>query len=195
MRRSTAGRRPGAPDTRAEILQAARLVFAANGYDRATVRAIAAEAGVDPAMIHHFFGTKEQLFVATIDLPMPVLEAVRSAFEGNRDRMGERLATVFFMAWQNELARTSLLGILRSAMSGEDRAVDAFRQFLTSALLDRIAPLIEGENARLRAVLMASHMVGIAVTRYVVRLEPIASASVDDIITLVAPRIQSYVDD
>lgn len=193
MSRHKAGRRPGAPDTKAEILEAARSVFGDKGYDRATVRAIAAEAGVDPAMIHHFFGSKEQLFIATVDLPAPALEAIRSALAGGPDGVGERLATVFFMVWEQEQARSSLLGILRSAMGGEDRAVDAFRQFLTSMLIDEIRPVIQAEDALLRALLMASQLVGVSMTRYVMRIEPIASAPVDEIIALVAPRVQSYV--
>lgn len=194
MSRPKPGRRPGAPDTRTEILEAARSVFAANGYDRATIRAIAAEAGVDPAMIHHFFGTKEQLFVATVDLPPTFLDSVRERFAGDRDGLGERLATFFFTVWENETTRDSLLGILRAAMGGEDRAAETFREFLTTALIDQIAPHIQGENPRLRALLMASQLVGISMTRYVVGLEPIATADVDEIIALVAPRVQSYID-
>lgn len=194
MSRPKAGRRPGAPDTRAEILEAARAVFGANGYARATIRAIAAEAGVDPAMIHHFFGTKEELFVATVDLPASFLDMVRQRFDDPAEGTGQALASFFFTAWENEQTRDSLLGILRAAMGGEDRAVEAFREFLTTALIDQIVPRIEGEHARLRALLMASQLVGIAITRYVVRLEPIASADVEDIIALVAPRVQSYVD-
>lgn len=194
MSRPKAGRRPGAPDTRAEILEAARSVFAENGYNRATIRAIAAEAGVDPAMIHHFFGTKEELFVATVDLPTSFLGNVRERLAAGSDDLGERLATFFFSVWEDETTRGSMLGILRAAIGGEDRAADTFREFLTTALIDQIAPQIDGDNPRLRALLMASHLVGIAMTRYVVGLEPIASADVDAIIALVAPRVQSYVN-
>lgn len=186
------GRRAGSPDTRVEILDAARRVFGDMGYDRATVRIIATEAGVDPSLIYHYFGTKDQLFAASIDIPVPAAEALRAAFAGDRDDIGRRLAETFFFVWEQEEARASLLGILRSAMGGEDRAAEAFRQFLTTAVLEQIAPLIPGDNPRLRALLMASHLVGIAMTRYVMRLEPIASTSVEAIVELVAPRIQSY---
>jgi len=189
------GRRSGSPDTRTEILEAAKGVFAEVGYDRATIRAIATAARVDPALIHHYFGNKEQLFTASIDLPLPTSEVIRSVFvEAAPDEVGRRLAETFFTIWEQAEARESLLGILRSAMGGEDRAVTAFRQFLTSAVLDQIAPLINADDARLRALLMASHLVGVAMTRYVVCLEPIASAPIDQIVDLVAPRIQSYVD-
>lgn len=189
-----AGRRPGAPDTRLEILEAAKRVFAANGYDRATIRAIAGEAGVDPSLVHHYFGKKDQLFAASIDLPFPPAEAVRAAFAGRRDEAGRLLAETFFTVWEQEQARSSLLGILRSAMGGEDQAVAAFRQFITNELQSRVVPMIDGDDASLRALLMASHLVGVAMTRYVVKLEPIASVPAHRIIELVAPRIQSYLD-
>lgn len=186
------GRRSGSPDTRAEILDGAKRVFGKVGYDRATVRGIATEAGVDPSLIYHYFGTKDQLFAASIDIPIPAAEALRSVFAADREDLGRRLAEAFFFVWEQEAARVSLLGILRSAMGGENRAVEAFRQFLTTSVLDQISPLIDGENPPLRALLMASHLVGVAMSRYVMRLEPIASAPVEDIVGLVAPRIQSY---
>lgn len=186
------GRRAGSPDTRSEILEAAKRVFGEMGYDRATVRRIASESGVDPSLIYHYFGTKDQLFAESIDIPGPAAEALRTVFAGERDDLGRRLAETFFFVWEQEAARASLLGILRTAMAGEDQAVDAFRQFLTTSVLEEIAPLIGGDNARLRALLMASQLVGVAMTRYVMRLEPISSTQVDEIVELVAPRIQSY---
>lgn len=188
------GRRRGAPDTRAEILDAARLVFAQSGYDRATVRAIAAEAGVDPAMIHHYFGSKDQLFAASIDIPTSATAQVLGLGAVDTNQIGRHLAETFFDVWEKEGPRTALLGILRSAMGGEDQAVEAFRQFLTSVMVAQLAPKIGGDDARLRALLMASHLVGIAMTRYVMRLEPIAGAPIDSVIDMVAPRLQSYAD-
>lgn len=192
MSTSRSGRRAGSPDTRAEILEAAKRVFGELGYDRATVRGIAAEAGVDASLIYHYYGAKDELFAASIDLPIPPYETLRSVFEGDAGNIGRRLAETFFLVWEQEEARASLLGILRSAMGGEDQAVAAFRQFLTTAILEQVAPLIPGDDSKLRALMMASHLVGLAMTRYVMRLEPIASTPVDDIIELVAPRIQSY---
>lgn len=188
-----AGRRAGSPDTRADILESARRVFAANGYDRATVRAIAGEAGVDPSLIHHYFGTKDRLFAASIDLPVEATEAVRAVRSGTSDQLGRRLAETFFMVWEQDEPRASLLGILRSAMGGEDQAVAAFRQFLTTTLVEQVAPRIGGEDSGVKALLMASQLVGVAMTRYVMKLEPIASAPISQIVDLVAPRIQSYV--
>jgi AcrR family transcriptional regulator len=194
MRGRGVGRRAGSPDTRAEILEAARRQFAAHGYDRATMRAIAGEAGVDPSLIHHYFGTKDQLFAISIDIPEQAAKAIQTIRSEDSDQLGRCLAETFFMVWEQEEARTSLLGILRSATGGEDQAAAAFRQFLTAVILESISPKVEGERGRLRALLMASHLVGIAMTRYVMKLEPVASASIGEIVDLVAPRIQSYVD-
>lgn len=188
------GRRAGSPDTRGEILDAARQVFSDLGYDRATMRTIATRADVDPALIYHYFETKDDLFAASIDLPVPPTEVLRNVLEGDRTHVGRRLAETFFIVWEQEEARRSLLGILRSAMGGEDRAANALRQFLMTAVLDHVSPMIPGKDSRLRALLMASQLVGVAMTRYVMRLEPIASASVEEIIDLVAPRVQSYVE-
>jgi AcrR family transcriptional regulator len=189
------GRRTGSPDTRAEILDAAREVFSAVGFDRTTIRGIATKAGVDPALIHHYFGSKQELFAVSIDLPITTAEEVRAAFTEGGENIGRRLAETFFTAWEQGATRASLLGALRSAMGGEDQAVAALRQFLTSAVLDQVAPHVPGDRPRLRAVLMASQLVGVAIARYVVKLEPVASASVDEIIELVAPRLQSYVEE
>ena len=194
MSQRRTGRRAGSPDTRAEIIDSAKTVFAEMGYDRATIRRIAREAGVDPSLIYHYFETKDALFAASIHLPIaPAM--LKQAFAVEDEDRGRRLAELFLSAWELDEARESLLGILRSAMGGEDQAMNAFRQFLTSALLEQVAPMIPGENAKLRTELMASHLVGIAITRYVVRLEPIASAPVSQIIELVAPRLQSYLED
>ncbi len=188
-----AGRRAGSPDTRSEILDAARSRFAELGYDRATIRGIASDAGVDPALVHHYFGTKEQLFAESIDIPADAVAAALATFGDDPGRVGERLAGTFFAIWEDEAARSSLLGIIRSAAGGEDQAVAAFREFITHEMLDRIAPMIDGDDARLRALMMASHLVGVAMARYVLRVEPLASASVDEIVEVVAPRLQSYV--
>jgi AcrR family transcriptional regulator len=194
MSRVGPGRRAGSPDTRGEILDAAREVFAGAGYERATMRTIADRAGVDPSLIHHYFESKENLFAASIHIELPVLATLGSVFEGDHEAIGRRLAETFFGVWEQDEARDSLLGVLRSAMSGDDRAAASFREFLTSVMLEQLAPVIRGANPRLRALLMASQLVGLAITRYVMRLEPVTSAPIDEIVELAAPRIQSYVD-
>ncbi len=187
------GRRPGSPDTKGEILEAARAVFAEVGYTRATVRTIAERAGVDPGMLYHHFGTKDQLFAASIDLPMSPAD-LRLVLADAGPETGRRLAEVFFTIWEREESRVSLLGLLRSAIGGEEQAVVAFREFIGEQLQASLNQLIDAEDAPLRSVAMASHLVGLAMARYVVGIEPLASAPVGDIIDLVAPRLQSYVD-
>lgn len=191
---SPAGRRSGSPDTKSEILGAGRLVFAELGYDRATMRKIADRAGVDAALIHHYFDNKEKLFAACISLPVTPGDMVGEVLESDLDEAGLRLARIFFSVWETEEARVSLLGILRTAMGGDDRGVNAFREFLLDALKTRIAPLIHHPDAELRALAVAAHLVGIAIVRYVVKVEPLATADIDTIVDLVAPRLQSYLD-
>lgn len=186
---TSVGRRSGSPDTRSQILDAARTVFSVSGYDKATMRAIATKAQVDPALIYHYFGNKEQLFAATIDLPVD-LSSIGGVFDS--DNVGRSIAELFFSIWEVETARTSLLGIIRSAAAGEEQAVRAFRQFLTKQLQDNLASVIDSSDADLRALAVASHLVGLAMTRYVMKLEPIASASLEEIVDLVAPRLDSY---
>lgn len=189
---SRPGRRAGRPDTKSEILSAAREVFGESGYDRSTVRQIASRAGVDPALIHHYFGSKEDLFAASISLPFNPADVVGQVLEEDLAAAGPKLARVFFTVWENEEPRASLLGVLRTAMGGDERGIKAFREFLLEGLKGRIAPLIGEPDAELRALAIASHLVGIAIVRYVVRMEPMASAEVDEIIELVGPRLQSY---
>lgn len=189
---SRSGRRAGSPDTKSEILTAAREVFGESGYDRSTVREIASRAGVDPALIHHYFGSKEDLFAASISLPFNPAEIVGQVLEEDLAAAGPKLARVFFTVWENEEPRASLLGVLRTAIGGDERGINAFREFLLEGLKRRIAPLIGEPDAELRALAIASHLVGIAIVRYVVRMEPMASAEVDEIIELVGPRLQSY---
>jgi hypothetical protein len=152
-------------------------------------------AGVDPASIHLFLGSKYRLFAASFDLPWSAIDRVLELRVEDPDDLGRQLAETFFSVWELVEPRTTLLGILRSAMGGEDRAVMAFRQFLTAVMTSQLAPRIGGEDAQLRALLMASQLVGVAMTRYVMRLEPIANSSIEEVVDLVAPRLQSYVDD
>lgn len=186
-----AGPRGGGVDTRAEILSAARQAFANLGYSKATIRRIAAGAGVDPALIHHYFGTKADLYAASVELPIPASTMIREIVSDGVD-VGRRLATLFFTVWDSEQSRAPLLAMLSGALTGHDEGVRAFREFLAEALLKTVAPLVPFPDRELRVGLAASHLVGVAIARYVVRLRPIADATVEDIINLVAPRIDSY---
>jgi len=185
------GRRPGDADTRGAILAAARSAFAEHGYHSATIRGIAGEAGVDPALVHHYFGTKEDLFGAAISLPLRPAEAAELALAGGMEAVGLNLTRLFFSIWENPASRDSLLALLRGAFTTE-QAAQSLREFFQSSLMERIADQIQSSDAGLRVALVAAHLVGIAVLRYVVRFEALRRVSVDELVEAVAPRVQSY---
>jgi AcrR family transcriptional regulator len=189
------GRPPGPPsgDTREAILEAARGEFAGKGYDGASVRGIARTAGVDPSLVHHYFGSKEQVFVAAMRLPFDPAERMPQVLAGDPSRLGERLARLFLAAWADPEFRPPMLAMLRSAMTGEQGAA-MLRQFVGSALLARVAAAA-GPIDPLRLNAAAAQMVGVVMLRHVVRLEPVASASEDDIVALVGPTLQRYLVD
>jgi AcrR family transcriptional regulator len=189
--RARSGRRPGASGTRDAILLAARARFAEVGYDRATIRAIALQAGVDPALVMHFFGSKQRLFLEAIEVTINPAEVVPALLEGGLDGLGERLARFYLGMWEDPQSRDGVAGILRSAFSHEDAAA-LVRGYLGSELFGRLAPHIGGEDATLRVELAGSHLIGIAMARYVVMVEPLASANLETIVAMVGPTIQRY---
>ncbi|MGH8892309.1 MAG: TetR family transcriptional regulator [Actinomycetes bacterium] len=191
---SSARRGPGRPadggDRRSAILDAAREQFAEKGYTAASVRGIARRAGVDPALVHHYFGTKEQVFVAAMELPFQPAEMLPQALDGDREGLGERLVRLFLRIWADPDFRTPMLGMLRSALTGEQGAA-MLREFVGSALLARIGAAA-GPVDPLRVEAAAAQMVGVVILRHVVRLEPLASATEDEIVETVAPTLQRY---
>jgi AcrR family transcriptional regulator len=190
-----ARRGPGRPadggDRRGTILAAARAEFADKGYAGASVRGIARSADVDPALVHHYFGTKEQVFVAAMELPFAPAELVPRILEGPRDQLGERLVRTFLGIWAQPDFRTPMLGMLRSAMTGEHAAA-MLREFVGTALLGRLAAALGAPTDPLRLQVAAAQMVGVVILRHVVRIEPLASAAEDDLVALVAPTVQRY---
>lgn len=193
-RSRSAGRRPGGRDTKGEILAAARHDFAARGFDATSVRAIASDAGVDPALVHHYFGSKEQLFVAAMELPIdPTVELPR-IMSGDRATIGQSLVRLYLAAWASDGGHESMLALVRSATSNEAAAA-MLREFLGSALLDRMLPVFgDVPDARLRAEAAASHLVGMAFARYIVRLPAMAAASDEELVQLVGAAVQTYFD-
>ena len=189
-----ARRGPGRPadggDRRTAILSAAREQFAATGYAAASVRGIARQAGVDPALVHHYFGTKEQVFVAAMQLPFQPGEMLPQVLAGDPDGLGERLVRLFLGAWDSPEFRAPMLGMLRSAMTGEQGAA-MLREFVGTALIGRVAEAL-GPVDPLRVQAAAAQMVGVVILRHVIRLEPLASASVDEVVALIAPAVQRH---
>lgn len=185
------GRRPGDSGTRQAILDAARHSFGELGFARTTIRGVARAAGVDPALVHHYFGSKEGLFASALELPVDPAAMVPMILAEGLDGVGERIVRTFLAIWDATPGQGPMLALLRSAVSDE-RAAASLRDFLTRVVLRPLAEAAGGEDARLRAALVASHMLGVAVTRYVVRLEPVASAPPDELARTIGPSLQRY---
>jgi AcrR family transcriptional regulator len=185
------GRRPGVSGTREAILDAARRAFAEQGYQRATVRDVAKLAGVDPALVHHYFGTKQDLFVAAVQLPINPVPQLMAVLGEDPDRTGERIVEVFLSVWDHAADRSPLLALIRSAV-GDERAAAMLREFITEEVLGQLAHRLGSPDARLRATLVASQLIGLAMARYIVRVEPLASAPAAELTAAVGPTLQRY---
>ncbi|MEV7327000.1 TetR family transcriptional regulator [Micromonospora sp. NPDC093244] len=186
------GRRPGNPGTRESILDAARAAFAERGFDAASIRAIAGTAGVDPALVHHYFGSKDQLFLAAMNFPADPGQLVPRVLAGDRDGVGERMVRVFLGVWDSP-AGSAGVALLRSAVSNEWTA-RLLREFITTQVLRRVLEQLDVEPAQLplRGSLVATQMIGLAMMRHVVRLEPVASADPETLVAAVGPTVQRY---
>ncbi|MFG3049013.1 TetR family transcriptional regulator [Streptomyces sp. NPDC048241] len=188
------GRPPRAEsgDTRDRILGAARKEFSERGYEKTSVRGIAKAAGVDSALVHHYFGTKEQVFEAAVSVAFaPALAAPDAIAEGPLDTVGERLTRFVLGVWENPATRTPLLAIVRSAVNN-DTAAAVFRRLIAAQLLRRIAGRLDVPDAELRVELAAAQLVGTAMLRYVIKVEPLASADLERIVALLAPVVQGH---
>ncbi len=188
--RRSRGRPPGgesAERTRQAIVEVARRQFAERGYRGASVRAIAGEAGVDPSLINHHFGDKAQLLVATMELPFNPLERIAGVLEGSLDDMAARLIRTFCESWDpyhevfRALIRSSLEGGLENSQ---------MLQLARNVIVRKIADTLDGDDAQVRAGLVASQLIGLAVMRYLARLEPVASITVDELVAAYAPGMQ-----
>ncbi|MWA12719.1 TetR family transcriptional regulator [Streptomyces sp. BA2] len=177
---------------RDRILEAARTEFSARGYEKTSVRGIAKAAGVDSALVHHYFGTKEQVFASAIEEAFaPALEAPAAIEDGPLDGVGERLTRFIFGVWENPATRVPLLAIVRSAVNN-DTAAAVFRRLIATQLLGRVARQLDQPDAELRAELAAAQLVGTAMLRYVIQVEPLASADPEAIIARIAPVVQGH---
>ena len=183
------GRRPGQSSSRDDILSAARVLFGDRGYDRASIRAIAGAAGVDPALVHHFFGTKEDLFAAAMELPVDPDTILPLVLAGPREEIGERLARMVLALWGDPRLRPQFVGVIRSATTNEMGA-RLLREFISSKVFARVADALDVPRLNLNAA--ASQIVGVDMLRYVLEVEPMASASEEELVALLAPTIQRY---
>ncbi len=185
------GRRAGTSGTREAILAAARTGFNARGFDATSLRSIARTAGVDPALVTHFFGSKDGLFEAALALPVDPGTLVPMLLAGGVDGLGERIVRTFLGVWDGTPGQGPMLAMLRSAVSHEDSA-ERLRGLLTRVLLHPLAHGAGAGDPELRAGLLASQVVGLAVTRYVLKLEPLASMTADELAPVLGPTLQRY---
>jgi AcrR family transcriptional regulator len=185
------GRRPGESSTRADILAAARDSFAEYGYDRATIRDIAARATVDPALVMHYFGSKEALFSAALELPIKPREVVAGGLAAPSGELGPTIVRAFLTAWEPPETRVHLMAMLRSALTNE-AAMGMIRDLLVREVFAPVTQALGVPDAQFRATLVGSQLVGLSMLRYVARIEPLASASVDDLVAAIGPTVQRY---
>lgn len=190
---SRRGRRPGAPDTRAAILAAARVQFAAQGFARTTIRGVAAEAGVDPALVHHYFGSKDDLFVAALELPVDPRTVIGPALAGGLDGAAERLLAAFLSVWDDPDMRSSLLVVARGMLEPEGHRM--LREGFLPAVIVPAAAVLGLDDPERRMSLVASQVMGLILARYVLEIEPLASMPAGEVVAAVAPNIQRYFEE
>jgi AcrR family transcriptional regulator len=185
------GRRPGESGTREAILRSARREFAQRGYERTTIRAIAADAAVDPALVAHFFGSKQQLFLSVVELPFEPDIVLPRLLAGDRAEVGERLAGFIVSVLEDPDARSRITGMVRAAAT-EPAAARMLRELLTRRVFVPLADALGVDDAQLRANLVGSQIVGLVMARYIVGVEPLATLPSADVVRAIAPTLQRY---
>ncbi|RLK62263.1 TetR/AcrR family transcriptional regulator [Actinokineospora cianjurensis] len=185
------GRRPGGTDTRAALLTAAREVFTEQGYDGATVRAIARKAGVDAAMVNHWFGGKEALFAeAVLRLPFNPREQISQVLgSGDPATLGERIVRTFLTIW--DAHDGGIFAAMIRSVASHEKVAKALREFFHNNVFGQLAG-VAADHGEIRSNLVASQMIGLGVVRYVARFDPIAASDVETVVKAVGPTLQRY---
>ncbi|GAA3140624.1 AcrR family transcriptional regulator [Kribbella aluminosa] len=189
--RRTPGRRPGGPDTRGEILDAARESFADKGFAATSMRAVARRAGVDAALVHHYFDSKDELFIEAMAIPVDPRQIAAHILSGPREETGRRIATAFLGVWESPDGQQRMKALFRSVLSS-DEVARMMREGITQMIIQPISQMLDVPDARLRVGLVATQLVGAAVVRYLVELEPVASVDVETLIDRLAPVLQQH---
>ena len=191
-RKVRVGRTPGSPANREAILSAAKTYFERHGYEGSTIRGIADAAGVDPALLYHYFGSKDQLLVAALQLPVNPRDVVPELLAGGLDGIGERLLRRLLGVWGRDWAAGGpMIGLIRASAT-HDEAARLAREFFSREVIGRVAESLDMPQPRLRAALVGSQLMGLAMARFVIKLEPIASADPELLIACYAPTMQRY---
>jgi AcrR family transcriptional regulator len=185
------GRRPGESGTRQAILASARTQFAEHGWDRATIRAIAKDADVDPALVLHFFGSKAVLFTAAMTWPFDTDAAVEQVVSGPRGQLGRRLVSFFLSIWEDPARREPIMVMLRAATTNA-QAADLLRESLMKLILGPVGSRLDLPDAQLRMSLCSSQLLGLGTARYIVAFEPLASLEPERVVDVVGPTLQRY---
>jgi AcrR family transcriptional regulator len=178
------------PDARDRLLEAARARFASDGFDRASLRAIAADAGVDASLVRHYFGDKNGLLVATMQLPVDPAELLASMVAAGPDGLGTRLVAGFLSAW--DVHHEVFSGLIRTTVATADAAPPAL-DVLRNVVLGSLVDVLDGPDGRLRANLVVAQMIGMALLRYVLRVEPLASAPAEQVVRRYGPVLQALI--
>lgn len=190
-KRHRAGRRPGTSGTREAIAEAARRLFAERGFDRTSIRAVAEAAGVDPALVVHYYGTKQRLLVEAVETPFDAAAALPQLLAGDRDQLGLRVAGFLLTTLESEPARKRITALVRAATS-EPEAAAMVRELIGTRIFTPLAEALDVDDAPLRATLVGSQVIGLTMARYIVRIEPLASASPTAVVAAIAPTLQRY---
>ncbi|MFJ6076759.1 TetR family transcriptional regulator [Pseudarthrobacter sp. NPDC092419] len=186
------GRRSGTTASRDHILEAARRLFAEHGFEGTSLRQVARSAGVDPAMVHHFFAGKDELFALSVELPADPEQVLSGVVDADAEKRGELVVRAVLRLWESP-AQPGLLAFIRGTL-GSKAKTTLLREMVTRTIINRIIAGLPGSPGELalRGNLVATQMVGLMMVRYVVRLEPLASTPAEEVVQLVAPNVQRY---
>jgi AcrR family transcriptional regulator len=189
--RKRPGRPPGTSDTRERIRASARDLFARNGIDKTSIRSIAAAADVDPALVHHYFGTKTQLFAAAIHIPIDPMAVLGPLRDVPIEQIGYTLPSILLPLWDSELGK-GFIATLRSILAGNDASL--VRTFLQEVIAAEVGSRVDNPvgSGRIRVQFVASQLVGVVMARYILELDPFKSLPVEQIAETIAPNLQRY---
>ncbi|MFG2430837.1 TetR family transcriptional regulator [Streptomyces sp. NPDC048590] len=186
-----AGSRTGQSPARDRILDAARRQFAQGTYATTTVRAIAAEAGVNAALVNHHFGSKRNLFAATLRLPLHMREQIAALVRADAADMGQHLVRLFLGLWEAPVSGTPLAAMIRSVFSDSD-ASDALGDFFTAEMIGPVVAACGHDQPFLRISLVASHLLGLASARHILGVAPLVRADTEHLVACIGPVVQHY---
>jgi AcrR family transcriptional regulator len=189
--RKKPGRPAGSSNTRDRILDHARDLFARNGISNTSIRAVAAAAGVDSALVHHYFGTKEKLFAAAVHIPIDPMDVIGPLREVPVEELGHRIPSILLPLWDSDIG-TAFIATLRSILAGSE--VNLFRTFIQDVIAVEVGARVDDPpgSGIVRVQFVASQLVGIVMARYILQLEPFASLPAQQIADAIAPNLQRY---